>query len=84
MQGLALLSEPIVRMVPPRSGQKEKRYVQLLSGEPLAEAATEPDPRPAAAAGPTRVEALETEVAALKADLAGLREEFARFRKQFE
>jgi len=84
LQGLALLSEPIVRVVPPRSGQKEKRYVQLLSGEPLPEAAIEPDPRPAAAAGPTRVEALETEVAALKADLAGLREEFARFRKQFE
>ncbi len=84
LQGLAQTSEPLVRTVPPRPGQKEKRHVQLLSGEPLPEAAVEADPRPLVASGPTRVEVLEAEVAALKTELVSLREEFARFRQQFE
>ncbi len=84
LQGLTLLSEPLVRVVPARPGQKEKRYVQLLSGEPVQEEAAPAESRPAAVTTPTRVETLEAEVAALKAEVATLREEFARFRKQFE
>ncbi len=84
LQGLTLLSEPLVRIVPPRPGQKEKRYVQLLSGEPAQEEAPAAEVRPAAVTTPTRVETLEAEVAALKTEVATLRDEFARFRKQFE
>lgn len=84
LQGLALLSEPLVRIVPPRPGQKEKRFVQLLSGEPVLEETAAAEARPVVASGPTRVETLEAEVAALKTEMASLREEFARFRKQFE
>ncbi|MBI5799415.1 MAG: YceH family protein [Verrucomicrobia bacterium] len=77
-------ADPLVRVLPPRPGQKEKRFVQLLSGEPALEETTSPEPRPAAASAPSRVVSLEAEVAALKAEVAALREEFARFRKQFE
>lgn len=84
LQGLALLSEPLVRIVPPRSGQKEKRFVQLLSGEPALEEPVAAERRPAVAAGPTRVETLEAEVGALRTEMSALREEFARFRRQFE
>ena len=84
LQGLALLSEPLVRLLPHRPGQKEQRYVQLLSGEPAQEQLASPESRPAGTPTPSRVETLETEVAALKAEMAALREEFARFRRQFE
>lgn len=84
LQGLALLSEPLVRIVPPRPGQKEKRCVQLLSGEPPQEEAPATEGRPATVTTPTRVETLEAEVDVLKTEVAALRDEFARFRKQFE
>jgi uncharacterized protein YceH (UPF0502 family) len=81
--------DPLVRILPQQPGQKERRYVQLLSGEPTAEMLS---PAPAASAagadpGPSRsarVEALETEVAALRGELRELREQFETFRKQFE
>ncbi|MEQ2006810.1 MAG: DUF480 domain-containing protein [Limisphaerales bacterium] len=82
LQGLALLSEPLVRLLPHQPGQKEQRYAQLLSGEPALEQLSSPESRPAAAPTPTRVETLEAEVAALKAEVATLKEEFARFRQQ--
>ena len=84
LQGLTLLADPLVRIVPPRPGQKEKRFVQLLSGEPVQEETPAAEARPAMVTGPTRVETLEAEVAALKTEVAALREEFAKFRKQFE
>lgn len=84
LQGLALLSEPLVRIVPPQPGQKEKRFVQLLFGEPVLEQPAASGPEPAAPPAPTRVAALEAEIAALKAEVTALREEFARFRQQFE
>ncbi len=77
-------ADPLVRVLPPRPGQKEKRFVQLLSGEPALEETAVSESRPAAVSAPPRVEALEAEVAALKTELAALRDEFARFRKQFE
>lgn len=82
---LAADATPLVRILPARPGQKERRYVQLLSGEPdpaesqMAGAAQEETPRL-----PSKVEILESEVATLKAEVRQLREEFASFRKQFE
>ena len=74
-------------MLPPRPGQKERRYAQLISGEPVeikASAEDLPIARAPASEQPSRLDALETEVATLKAEFQHLRDEFANFRKQFE
>lgn len=84
LRGLSEGAEPLVRELPARPGQKENRFVQLLSGEPGLDGPAAAEIRPAVASGPTRVETLESEVATLKSEVAALREEFARFRKQFE
>lgn len=77
LDSLSAGDEPLARLLPARAGQKERRYVQLLAGEPPAEDGplTLEPPRPAA--GPSRLDALEGEVRAL-------REEFERFKRQFE
>jgi uncharacterized protein len=85
---LAKGDDPLVRVLLPGPGQKEKRYVQLVSGEPVLpvtlageiaySAPTRKDPDQA------RIEALENDVSALKNDLQQLRDEFATFRKQFD
>jgi len=78
-------SHPLVALLPPRPGQKEKRYVQLLSGPPeTAETASVESSLPAAAPEPSRLNLLEAEVATLKSELAGLREAFTSFKQQFE
>ena len=41
LTGLAEGGEPLVRLLPQRPGQKERRYVQLLSGEPAEPAPEE-------------------------------------------
>lgn len=82
-------AEPLVRMMPPQPGQKERRFVQMLSAEvPVAAAAGDAPLNPAP---PSRLETVEAELASLKGEvanlkteLASLREEFAKFRKQFE
>ena len=85
MQGLGQGTDPLVRVIPPRPGQKEKRFVQLLAGEPPPEVlAPAEEPRAAPAPTPSRLESLEAEVAALKTELAALRAEFAVLRKQFD
>lgn len=71
LESLGAGDEPLTRLLAARPGQKERRYAQLLSGEPA------PDDGPIAPAGPSRLDALEGEVRAL-------REEFERFKRQFE
>jgi len=72
---------PLTRILPARPGQKERRHVQLLSGEPLIEESQACVPAPAAAPeSATRLDALEQEVFSLKSELRQLREEFAAFR----
>lgn len=78
-------ADPLIRLLPQRPGQKERRYAQLLSGEPV-----EPDPStytaPAVTASPTseRIGKLEQQCATLQTELNELREMFQEFRKQFE
>jgi uncharacterized protein YceH (UPF0502 family) len=86
LNDLAAGSDPMVRLLPARPGQKERRYVQLLSGEPSEEDLSALAPgRSVVTSGPSsRVDALAEEVKALRVELAQLREEFAAFRKQFE
>jgi uncharacterized protein YceH (UPF0502 family) len=93
LEGLAKAAEPLVRALPPRPGQKERRYVQLLAGEPPAETAIAGSFAPAQARDQAagsggelsrRVEALEETLAGLREEIAALREELMQFRKQFE
>ena len=89
LQKLMEGNEPLVRILPQSPGQKERRYVQFLSGEPAIEetpSAIVATKSPAAPApqGKSRIDLLEAEVSALKSELAAFREEFATFRKQFE
>jgi hypothetical protein len=84
--GLAQGDAPLVELLPARPGQKERRYVQLLSmrteetpGTPAETIVPPPD-----AAEPARIEALEREIQSLRAELQSLRGEFAQFKKQFE
>ncbi len=77
-------SDPLVRLLPARPGQKERRYVQLFSGEPAEPAASAELPTPAAstptAAG--RIDVLENEVAVLRGELATLRADLDDLRRQ--
>lgn len=85
LNNLARGDEPLVRLLPQQPGQKERRYVQLLSGEPTAEVlnpvAQSGDVGPSRSA---KIEALESELAAVRAELRELREQFETFRKQFK
>ncbi len=63
----------LVKKLPKLPGQKEARYVHLLSGEPDLEAMAEPS----SAAPPTRVAQLEQ-------DLCDLRSEFDELKRRFE
>jgi uncharacterized protein YceH (UPF0502 family) len=94
LDGLAKAAEPLVRSLQPRPGQKERRYVQLLAGEPPEESPATSSgsgaPAPKAfAARPDdeltrRVEALEQALSEMREQLGSVREELAQFRKQFE
>jgi uncharacterized protein len=84
---LAKGDDPLVRVLPARPGQKEKRYVQLISGEPVLPGdfeAESPISVPKQQNSQSRIEALENEIATLKIELRQLREELLSFRKQFE
>lgn len=76
-------SGALVRALPRQPGQKEVRWAQLLTGEPLAAAiATAPAGEPLKVTfslppeAEQRLAALETEVAALRTELAALRGEW--------
>lgn len=82
---------PLVGVIPAALGRKEKRYVQLLSGEspeaalaPIAMTAIPAASDTASETHAAQIEALQTEIADLRTELHQLRDEFAAFRKQFE
>jgi uncharacterized protein YceH (UPF0502 family) len=76
-------SEPLIRVIPARAGQKENRYVQLLSGEPDLESLAVAAMPASAASEKSRIDTLETELDALKSEFRALREELAEFKKLF-
>jgi uncharacterized protein YceH (UPF0502 family) len=86
MDGLTRGDSPLVKLLAQQPGQKERRYVQLLSAEPEGGWQTGPaDLAPQRSAPePGRLEALEAEVAALRGEVTTLQEQFAAFKKQFE
>jgi len=77
---------PLVKLLPRQAGNKEARYVHLLSGDvelresqPVREAVVS-----SSAAENTRISELESEIAGLQKEVADLKSQFAEFRKQFE
>jgi uncharacterized protein YceH (UPF0502 family) len=88
LRGLAAREdEPLALKLPRLSGQKDARFVHLLSGAPDIEAMSESAPveRATRRGGDTeRVASLEQQVEALIQQVAGLSEQFEAFKKQFE
>ena len=86
LQKLMEGDDPLVRILPQSPGQKERRYVQLLSGEPAVEegAAVAIPMAPPLPPDRSRIDLLESEVRAVRMELAAFREEFEGFKKQFE
>ena len=84
LNAMAEGGEPLVRLLPARPGQKERRYAQLLSGEPAEPpVAAEPSAPPVSVPPATaRIESLEGEVAALRSELAELRASLDDLRRQ--
>src|ERR1700722_1351458 len=84
LEELTVGGDPLVRVIPARAGQKENRYVQLLSGEPdLDSWVSAPAPGPGPTSDRSRIEILEAELTALKSEVQALREDLADFKKQF-
>ena len=84
LEGLAGGDDPLVRVIPARPGQKEKRYVQLLSAErELDFSAAVPVPNPESVSEKSRLDVLEGEVSALRSDLHTLRNDLEEFKKLF-
>ena len=83
LEGLmARAAQPLVKRLPRRPGQKEVRYVHLLSGD--VEHAPDDAPNVAAAPDGDRLAALETLVQELRSEVSDLRSQLQSFRKQFE
>ena len=88
LEDLAKPGTELVRLLPQRPGQKEQRYIQLLSSpSAIEESSIESsvtDSIPSAPRLADRVETLEKQVTDLQTELQRVREELATFRKQFE
>lgn len=77
---------PLAGRLSRQSGQKEQRYMHLLSG-PLEElpAGPSPSPSPGGSTGDhQRISALEAEVAQLRTEVEELKKALEVFRRQFE
>jgi uncharacterized protein YceH (UPF0502 family) len=83
LQRLMQRDDPLVKMLSRRPGEKESRYVHLLSGDVEDVAAPLPA-RPITAPDQERISLLENEVATLRRELAELKQEVEKFRQQFE
>jgi len=84
LEDLARGDDPLVRVIPARPGQKEKRYVQLLSATPeTGVSAAEPAHAVQSSSEKPRLDVLESELNALKSELYALRKELEEFKKSF-
>jgi len=79
--------EPLVVKLPRQTGQKDARFVQLLSGEPDIEQLAESSPVERASRRSNesdRLARLEEQLQDLRQQVENLSNQFAEFRKQFE
>jgi uncharacterized protein YceH (UPF0502 family) len=86
LEELTTGGDPLVRVIPARAGQKEKRYVQLLSGEPDLEnwiTASAPATGTTTTSEKSRLDTLEAELETLKSEFQSLRDDLAAFKKSF-
>jgi uncharacterized protein len=74
---------PLVARIPRAPGEKEVRYMHLLSGDEVPERAADASTS-AVEVRQDRVTELESEVARLRAEVQRLSEQFDSFRKQFD
>jgi len=83
---LSTRDEPLVLRLPRQPGQKEVRFVDLLSGTIKVAAFNEAErtPVPARRSGNEQMEKLEQKVEALSTEVERLKQQFEEFRKQFE
>ncbi len=84
VEGLMNRDEPLVFKLPKQAGQKEVRYVHLLSGEIDLENLPAIAQPTSGSAKNERIEQLEEKVESLEKELSEFREEFVEFKKQFE
>ena len=75
---------PLVARLPRAPGEKEVRYMHLLSGEDVPERSAADISASVAEVRQDRVAELEAEVARLRAEVLRLSEQFDSFRKQFD
>jgi hypothetical protein len=84
LEDLARGDDPLLRVIPARPGQKEKRYVQLLSAQrDLDLSAAIPVPTLESVPEKSRLDVLESELSALRSELHALRNELEEFKKLF-
>jgi uncharacterized protein YceH (UPF0502 family) len=78
--------DSLVMRLPRQPGQKEVRFVHLLSGTPDVETLATPEPSPIKrkSGDGDRTEKLEQDVATLKTQVQELQQQFEEFKKQFE
>lgn len=81
LDGLMRKEEPIVTKLERQAGQKEARYIQLLSEESAQNTAS---PKIAEARENEKIVKLEAEIESLRSEFEELKQSFADFRKQFE
>ena len=78
-------SEPLVVKLPRQSGQKDARYVHLLSGAPdLSHVEATTAEQPTRRADSARAPQLEEQVQMLRQQVEELAAQFEQFKKQFE
>jgi uncharacterized protein YceH (UPF0502 family) len=78
-------TEPLVVKLPRQRGQKDARYVHLLSGEPdLSQLEVTTAEQPTRRAGSEPAPRLEEQVQLLRQQVEELARQFAEFKKQFE
>ncbi|MBK7392161.1 MAG: YceH family protein [Chloracidobacterium sp.] len=86
LDGLARREDPLIVKLPIQPGQKEARFMHLMSGPIDVEsfaAAVASAPR-RGSVDEERIVKLEEEVTALRGEVATLKETFEEFKKQFE
>jgi uncharacterized protein YceH (UPF0502 family) len=84
LAGLQAGDSPMIRLLPQQPGQKERRYVQLLSAEPEGGWQISPPPQAPPLRNAGQTQSLDGEMAALRAEVAELKAQFADFKRQFE
>ena len=82
LQAMANAYQPLVRALSPQPGHKERRFVQLLTGESTVMPA---EAEPLARSGEpvsSEIEELRNEIGSLRAEFQALRAEFQQFRDE--